>query len=77
MHLVGFEPTPPKRTELESVALDHSATDAQCIYGGLAQSEERNVSNVEAPGSKPGISTQCTYYNFLVEPRMGSKAKKM
>ena len=28
MHPVGFEPTPPKRTELESVALDHSATDA-------------------------------------------------
>ena len=26
--LVGFEPTPPKRIELESVALDHSATDA-------------------------------------------------
>ena len=25
--------------------------------GGLAQSEERNVSNVEAPGSKPGISS--------------------
>ena len=25
--------------------------------GGLAQSEERNVSNVEAPGSKPGFST--------------------
>ena len=24
--------------------------------GGLAQSEERNVSNVEAPGSKPGSS---------------------
>ena len=28
MHPVGFEPTPPKGTELESVALDHSATDA-------------------------------------------------
>ena len=27
-------------------------------FGGLAQSEERNVSNVEAPGSKPGFSTQ-------------------
>ena len=25
-------------------------------FGGLAQSEERNVSNVEAPGSKPGFS---------------------
>ena len=28
MHPVGFEPTPPKRIELESIALDHSATDA-------------------------------------------------
>ena len=28
MHLVGFEPTPPKRLELESSALDHSATNA-------------------------------------------------
>ena len=24
---VGFEPTPPKRLELESSALDHSATE--------------------------------------------------
>ena len=31
MHPVGFEPTPPKRTELESVALDHSATDAVLV----------------------------------------------
>ncbi len=28
MHLIGFEPTPPKRIELESIALDHSATNA-------------------------------------------------
>ena len=28
MHPVGFEPTPPERIELESTALDHSATDA-------------------------------------------------
>ena len=28
MHSVGFEPTPPKRLELESSALDHSATNA-------------------------------------------------
>ena len=27
------------------------------LAGGLAQSEERNVSNVEAPGSKPGFSS--------------------
>ena len=31
VHPVGFEPTPPKRTELESVALDHSATDASYV----------------------------------------------
>ena len=29
--------------------------------GGLAQSEERNVSNVEAPGSKPGFSTHDSF----------------
>ena len=29
---------------------------AYSTQGGLAQSEERNVSNVEAPGSKPGFS---------------------
>ncbi len=29
---MGFEPTLPKKTELESVALDHSATDAFYIY---------------------------------------------
>ena len=28
LHSVGFEPTPPERTELESVALDHSAKSA-------------------------------------------------
>ena len=32
--------------------------------GGLAQSEERNVSNVEAPGSKPGISIVVRMYIF-------------
>ncbi len=31
MHPVGFEPTPPKRIELESTALDHSATNAQLL----------------------------------------------
>ena len=42
LHPVGFEPTHPKITELESIALDHSATDA-CIvlslslYSDLAQ----------------------------------------
>ena len=29
MHRAGFEPAPPKRKELESSALDHSANDAQ------------------------------------------------
>ena len=31
MHPMGFEPTLPKKTELESVALDHSATDANIL----------------------------------------------
>lgn len=29
MHRAGFEPAPPKRTDLKSVALDHSANDAE------------------------------------------------
>ena len=37
---MGFEPTPPKRTELESVALDHSATDAIHYY--FSQQRESN-----------------------------------
>ncbi len=42
MHPMGFEPTPPKRTELESVALDHSATDAlNNIICVIANSEIR------------------------------------
>ncbi len=28
---VGFEPTPPKRVELESTALDHSAIQAVIV----------------------------------------------
>ena len=28
----GFEPVPPKRIDLESIALDHSATDALSEY---------------------------------------------
>lgn len=32
------------------------------LVGGLAQSEERDVSNVEAPGSKPGLSSVISYF---------------
>ena len=32
MHPVRFELTLPKKTELESAALDHSATNARIIY---------------------------------------------
>ena len=32
---VGFEPTPPKRLELESSALDHSATEPVTSYKNL------------------------------------------
>ena len=33
---VGFEPTPPRRLELESSALDRSATEPFSIFGGYA-----------------------------------------
>ena len=32
---VGFEPTPPKRLELESSALDRSATEPSQHYGSI------------------------------------------
>ncbi len=38
----------------------------QKTIGGLAQSEERNVSNVEAPGSKPGFSTANNFFLYAV-----------
>ena len=31
MSPAGFEPAPPKRTELKSVALDHSAIETCCF----------------------------------------------
>ena len=34
--------------------------------GGLAQSEERNVSNVEAPGSKPGFSIESSWREQVI-----------
>ena len=37
---MGFEPTPPKRLELESSALDHSATEA-VIYKGFPQKKKK------------------------------------
>ena len=32
---VGFEPTPPKRLELESSALDRSASEPSYQYGNI------------------------------------------
>ena len=40
---VGFEPTPPKRLELESSALDHSATEP------LTDCERKNLSKRTTP----------------------------
>ena len=31
IHRAGFEPAPPKRMGLKSIALDHSANDAVCF----------------------------------------------
>ena len=33
---VGFEPTPPKRLELESSALDRSASEPSYQYGNIS-----------------------------------------
>ena len=63
---VGFEPTPPKRLVPKTSALDHSANQSVSgtvlasvnnrRRGGLAQSVECDVRNVEAAGSKPAFS---------------------
>ena len=42
MHPVGFEPTPPERIELESTALDHSATDAYILCTHLKNIAQAN-----------------------------------
>ena len=40
---VGFEPTPPKRTELESAALDPSAIEAYCMCFTFFPSASENI----------------------------------
>ena len=44
---VGFEPTPPKRLELESSALDHSATEP------TSTKEERHLQDSNLRGQSP------------------------
>ena len=40
------------------------------MVGAVAQSEECNVSNVEAPGSKPGSSTMhCNTYTYTLQSK--------
>jgi hypothetical protein len=45
MHPVRFELTPPKRTELESVALDHSAMDAPVKINYIHKSPQRDLNS--------------------------------
>ena len=52
----GFEPAPPKRKELESSALDHSAIVSHDI-GLIAQSVERRSDKAKALGSSPSGTT--------------------
>ena len=55
----GFEPAPPKRKELESSALDHSAilSPARSFVGRIAQSVERRSDKAKALGSSPSVTT--------------------
>ena len=56
---VGFEPTPPKRLELESSALDRSATEPVSVFCNLrnsafvAQLAARGSHNPKVAGSIP------------------------
>ena len=54
----GFEPAPPKRKELESSALDHSAI---LSHGRIAQSVERRSDKAKALGSSPSVTTFVTF----------------
>ena len=63
MHPVGFEPTPPKRIELESIALDHSATDA-CISAGICSTSAGKIfifvaTAVSKPPARFELATFC------------------
>ena len=51
LHPARFELAPPKRTELESVALDHSATDAP--QEAMAQLAARRIPDPKVGGSNP------------------------
>ena len=63
---VGFEPTPPKRLELESSALDHSAIQpsasacaafplsADSTVGVGRGAQQFSEQKVRRPGIKPG-----------------------
>ena len=67
----GFEPTPPKRTELESVALDHSATDALIIYITVIFSYVHRASQQRDSNSRPSryegdALTTLLYINIIV-----------
>ena len=70
---VGFEPTPPKRIELKSTALDPSAIPAQiqfvflylamtCNYACLAQMVERMTLNHVVVGSIPTVGVINIYF---------------
>ena len=64
---VGFEPTPPKRLELESSALDHSATEP------TPTKEERHLQDSNLRGQSPAdfesasltSRTRCLYNTFV------------
>ena len=65
MHPVGFEPTPPERIELESTALDHSATDAyklihiRCqIFGAAKKYILARIANSEIRTRDPLFTKQ-------------------
>ena len=60
MHPVGFEPTPPERIELESTALDHSATDAGNLNTHTSESHEKNILHVlSQPTARFELATPC------------------
>jgi hypothetical protein len=72
MHPVRFELTPPKRIELESTALDHSAMNAPFIYKNkkylfiaYCASQLRDLNSRPSAYEADAITTMLSWQRYL------------
>ena len=62
---MGFEPTPPKRIELESIALDHSATDAP-KFNYCSNSQQRDSNSRSPVYETDALTTMLCWHLFII-----------